>query len=93
METRRSEAYANAEEHDEDDHERGDIEAYAHYEDDATSESDAFIAHHLADLSLIKSSDSPRSGSKENSSRSFFADTNIKEPNEDKDEQEETKFS
>ena len=57
----------------------------AHYEDDKTSESDAFITHHLADLGLIKSQNLPRSGSKKYSSRNFFVDANIEKYSEDED--------
>ena len=85
MEMRRFEAYANAEEYDEDEHEREENEAYDHYEDDATSESDAIIAHHFADLGLMKSLNSPQSRSKKNSSRNFFTDTYIEEFNENED--------
>ena len=65
--TRKFETYANAEE-EEDDHEQGEDEAYAHYKDDKISESDAFNTHHLADLGLIKSSNLPQSGSNKKSS-------------------------
>ena len=54
-ETRKFKAYANIEEFDEDGYEQEEDKAH----DDVTPEFEAFITHHLADLSLTRPSNSP----------------------------------
>ena len=84
-ETRKSKAYANIEEFDTDGYEQGD-EGDARHDDEVTQESEAFIAHHLADLGLAKPSNLPRSTSKKNLSWNFYMDTNTKPTSNKKQE-------
>ena len=58
-ETRKFRTYANTEEFDEDGYEQEEDEANVHHDDEETPESEAFIAHHLSDLGLIRSSNIP----------------------------------
>ena len=69
--------YANIEEFDEDRYEQEDDEAYAHYDNEGTPESKAFITHHLPDLGLKISLNLARSRSKKNPSQNFYTDANI----------------
>ena len=57
--------------------EYGEDEAYARHDDEATPESEAFIARYLSDLGLAKPPNLPRSKSKKNPSWNYYTDANI----------------
>ena len=54
-ESRKFKTYANTEEDNEDGHEQEKDNAYAYHDDKVTSDSEAFITHHLSDLGLTRS--------------------------------------
>ena len=73
-ETRKFRTYATTEEFDEEGDEQEGEEAY--YDDDVTSDSEAFIAHHLKDLGLTRPPSRPGPRIMKNPSLNYYTDAN-----------------